>query len=70
MKKIVTALLTALAVAAIIAAVLAAFYLVVSLLTYIMAVGFGFAWSWLLAFGVWGACLLAIIVLRLSQAGE
>lgn len=70
MKKIADVLLTALVIVGIIAVVLAVFYLLVSLLTYVIAVGFGFAWSWLLAFGVWGACLLAILVLRLAQNGE
>lgn len=48
--------LTGLFIALIIVAALGASYLVVAALTYLMCLGFGLEWSWLLALGVWAAC--------------
>ena len=36
----------------------AASYFIVAGLTWLVCLGFGFEWSWLLALGVWAACLI------------
>lgn len=46
------------------ALVLGASYLLVAGLTFIVSLAFGFAWSWLLALGVWAVCMIIRWVLK------
>lgn len=51
-------ILAGLVIAIAILALLGASYLIVAGLTYLICLGFGLEWSWLLALGVWAACVL------------
>lgn len=51
-------ILTGLFMAILVVAVLGLTYLAIAGLTYLICLGFGLEWSWLLALGVWAACVL------------
>lgn len=50
--------------------IFAATYLVVAGLTYLICLGFGLTWSWLLALGVWALIVLLKIVISGSLKKE
>lgn len=49
------------------ALVLGASYLLVSGLTFIASLAFGFEWSWLIALGVWAVCMTIRWVLESAR---
>lgn len=49
--------------------VIALGYLFIAGLTYLVCLGFGLEWSWMIALGVWAACVIFRWVLSAAKSG-
>ena len=45
-------------------------YLFIAGFTYLVCLGFGFEWSWMIALGVWAACVIFRWVLSAAKSGK